>query len=189
MIGFIRGVIFDVRNDSLLVDCNGVGYEIFCCLTDIAGLSSKKGEEIMVYTYLQHKEDSMVLYGFLTEKTKKGFLGVLKVDGIGPKLAIKILSFYDADTLFTAIEKEDMDSLKKIPGVGPKMAGKIIFELKGKLPSHEAPLAGMESDLVNAMINLGYQETDVKEKLKKIKPLSYDFQTEFKKLMKLMAGK
>jgi holliday junction DNA helicase RuvA len=190
LIGFVRGNLFEIRNDSIVVDCSGIGYEIFCNLKDISELTPQKGREILIHTYLQHKEDTMMLYGFINEKTKKGFTELLRVDGIGPKLAMKILSRYDVGVLFKAIESEDIDSLKKIPGVGQKMAGKMIFDLKGKLPSFETTVvAGMENDLLNAMINLGYQESDIKEKLKKIKPLSSDFEAEFKKLLKLVAGK
>ena len=132
----------------------------------------------------------MNLYGFLSEKTKKGFLGLLKVSGIGPKLALKIFSYYDTDALFESIEKEDIKSLESIPGVGPKMAKKIIFDLKGvipKLEEKEKPV--IEKDLISAFINLGYREQEVIDKLNKIKPIGEDFEYEFKRLLKEVAGK
>jgi len=190
LIYFIKGKLFDIKPDTLIIDNTGVGYEIFCTTKDISLASSKKGDEVFLYTYLVHREDAMILYGFLQEKTKKGFLELLKVDGIGPKLALKILSFYEVDILFNYIEKEDIDSLKKISGVGLKVASKIIFDLKGKIPtlSDEKP-TGIEEDLINAMVGLGYQEQDVREKLKKLKPLDDTFEVEFKKLLKILSGK
>jgi holliday junction DNA helicase RuvA len=190
MIYFVKGKIFDVKPDCVIIENNGIGYEIFCSAKEIVELNSKIGFDITIYTYLSHKEDSMVLYGFLYEKTKSGFLELLKVDGIGPKLALKILSFYDVAILFNCIANEDIESLKKIPGVGLKMAGRIIFDLKGRLPSfNKTPVPALENDLILALVNLGYQENEIRDKINKMKPLSDDFQIEFKKLLKALSGK
>lgn len=190
MIYFIKGRIYQVKQDSVIIESNNIGYEIFLNNRDIEELTKKKGEEIVIYTYLVHKEDAMTLFGFLNEKNKNGFLELLKVDGIGPKLALKVLSFYQIDTLFEYIQKEDITSLKKIPGVGPKMAGKIIFDLKGIIPQfEEKSLTSIEKDLIDSITNLGYDEYVVMEKLKVIKPLSDNFETEFKKILKLLSKK
>ena len=190
MINFIRGLLFDIKTNSIIVECSGIGYEIFCPISDITKLVDSKNKEIFLYTYLEHKEDSMNLYGFLSEKTKKGFLELLKVSGIGPKLALKVFSYYDTDSLFESIEKEDIKSLESIPGVGPKMAKKIIFDLKGVIPKiEEKEKTVIEKDLISAFINLGYREQDIIEKLNKIKPIGEDFEYEFKRLLKEIAGK
>ncbi|MCK4798127.1 MAG: Holliday junction branch migration protein RuvA [Spirochaetes bacterium] len=195
MINFIKGILYDFKSNSIIIECSGVGYEIFCPLTDIACLSSQKGKEIMLNTYLVHKEDSMSLYGFISEKTKNGFLTLLKVGGIGPKAAIKILSHYDVDSLFESVEKEDIDGLKNIPGIGLKTAKKIIFDLKGVIPiledkdKLEKEEYRIEKDLILALVNLGYKENDVRNKLRDIKPLSKNFELEFKRLLKKLAGK
>ncbi len=190
MINFIRGSLFEIKSNSIIVECTGIGYEIFCTLNDIAKLTDNINKEVFIYTFLEHKEDSMSLYGFLSEKTKKGFLGLIKVSGIGSKLALKIFSYYDVDTLFESIEKEDIKSLENIPGVGPKMAKKIIFELKGVLPKLEQKeKTGIENDLISALVNLGYREQDIIEKINKIKPISGNFEDEFKRLLKEIAGK
>jgi Holliday junction DNA helicase RuvA len=190
MINFIKGIIFDIKNNSIIVECSGIGYEIFCTLKDIAELADNKNKEVIVYTYLDHKEDSMTLYGFISEKTKNGFLGLLKVSGIGPKLALKILSHYDVDSLFESVEKEDVRNLESIPGIGPKMAKKIIFDLKGVLPKLEEKVkTGIEKDLVSAFINLGYREIDIIEKINEIKPLSDNFEYEFKRIIKKVTSK
>ena len=190
MINFIRGTLFEIKSDSIIIECSGIGYQIFCPLNDIAKLSEKKGEAVFLNTHLAHKDDSMLLYGFIEDKSKNGFLALLKVGGIGPKAAIKILSHYDVNSLFESVEKEDIKSLERIPGIGPKMAKKIIFDLKGVLPNmEEEKKSTMEKDLISAMVNLGYKEIEIKNKINDIKPLSENFELEFKRLLKKIAGK
>jgi Holliday junction DNA helicase RuvA len=193
VIDFIKGILVSIKTNSVVIDNNGIGYEIFCPLNDIASLSTKKDTEILLYTQLFHKEDSMTLYGFISENTRKAFLNLLKVGGIGPKMAVKILSFYDLDVLYKSIEEGDVDSLTGIPGIGQKIAKQIVFDLKGiivdaKKDKTMTPETAVENDLILAMINLGYKESDIKNKLKDLKPLSYDFETEFKKLIKAFKG-
>jgi holliday junction DNA helicase RuvA len=190
MISFIKGKLSFIKDNSVIIDCSGVGYEIYCTISDLALLSNQLENNIILYTHLIHKEDSMSLYGFIKEKTKKGFLALLKVSGIGPKLAIKILSVYEQDVLFLAVENEDIKSLEQIPGIGAKMAKKIIFDLKGVLPNlHDSDMPSAEKDLISAMVNMGYKENDIKSKIIQIKPLEPDFEANFKKLLKLLAGK
>lgn len=191
MISFIKGSIYDIKEDSVVLECNGIGYKILCPLADISKLAGKKDQQILLHTYLIHKEDSMTLYGFLSEDTKKGFLLLLKVGGIGPKAAVKILSHLNTDELYKCIENEDLNSLKNIPGIGPKMAKKIIFDLKGVIPHFDDELnteyGKIENDLISAMINLGYKEADIRQKIKELKPVSDNFEIEFKKLLKKLA--
>jgi holliday junction DNA helicase RuvA len=136
----------------------------------------------------------MTLYGFINENTRKAFLNLLKVGGIGPKMAVKILSFYDINDLYKNVEDGDVESLTKIPGIGPKIAKQIVFDLKGiivdfKSDDDKTTSNRFENDLVMAMINLGYKDFDIKNRLKEIKPLSDDFEFEFKRLLKAFAGK
>ena len=192
LITFIKGLLSEITSSSAIVDNNGVGYEIFCPLNDLAKLASKIGSEILIYTHLVHREDSMTLYGFLSERSRKGFFGLLKVGGIGPKAAIKILSHHDVDDLFNSVENEDVKSLEKIPGIGPKLAKQIVFDLKGVLPDLEKknePDKTIEKDLISAMVNLGYRENDVRNILNELKPIGDDFEAEFKRFLKKMAGK
>ncbi len=190
MIYFLRGKIFLVKNDTVIIETNNTGYEILMNTKDIEVLSKKIGEEVILYTYLLHKEDNMSLFGFLDESSRKGFLNIQKVDGIGPKLAQKILSFYDIEGLYELIQKEDIASLKKIPGVGPKMASKMVFDLKGVIPQLKIEnISGIEKDILTALINLGYDEKIVAEKINSAKPLGDNFESEFKKILKLLSGK
>lgn len=189
MIYFVKGKIAMVKGDSIIVESNGLGYEIFVNKKEIEDISKKVGAEVTVFTYLLHKEDNMLLYGFLSESGKASFMELLKVDGIGPKLAQKILSFYEPNHFFELVQKGDIDSLKKIPGVGPKMASKIIFDLKGVIPQFEKEsYTGIERDIITSLTNLGYDEITVIEKIRMAKPLSDNFQNEFKKILKLLSS-
>ena len=190
MINFVKGILYDIKSNSVIIEASGIGYEIFCPLTDIAKISSQIGNDVLLNTYLVHKEDSMLLYGFISAKNKQGFLALLKVGGIGPKAAIKILSHYDVDSLFELVEKEDVEGLNNIPGIGPKMAKKIIFDLKGVIPDFEKKEeSSIERDLISAMVNLGYKESEVRNRIKEISPLDEKFELEFKKLLKKLSGK
>ena len=190
MIYFIKGILYEVKTNSVILESNGIGYEIFCPLDVISKLSMSKNNVVFIYTHLVHKEDSMTLYGFLDEKNKNGFLGLQKVSGIGPKQALKILSHFTFDQIFTYIQKEDIDSLTRIPGIGPKMAKKIIFDLKGVIPeSMDNDLPAIEKELVSALVNLGYKENDIIKNMSELKPFGNQFETEFKRLLKKMSGK
>lgn len=190
MMYFINGILHSLHESSIIVETSGVGYEIFCTIPDISSLVEKVGQPVFIYTHLIHKEDSMTLYGFLRERTKKGFLGLMKVSGIGPKQAVKILSHYNAEELFEYVHNEDIDSLVSIPGIGPKMAKKIIFDLKGVIPAFEENEdTSVEKDLISAMANLGYKEAEIRNALSLIKPIENNFEKEFKRLLKQLAGK
>ncbi len=193
MINFIKGLLYEIKSNVIIIECNGIGYEVSCPLTDIAKLSSKKGETIFIYTYFVHKEDSMTLYGFISESTKNGFLSLLKVSGIGPKVALKILSNFDVNDLYEFIQNEDIEALKNIPGIGLKTAKQIIFDLKGVIADDGKKTgekeSNIEKDLISALINLGYKEGDIREKLNSLKPLSTDFEKEFKRIIKKISGR
>ncbi len=189
MISFLNGVLFETTHDSVVINVNGIGFQVFLSTNDISKLYSKKDETIFLYIYSQYKEDGVTLFGFLEKSAKSGFLDLIKVDGVGGKLALKILSFYDVDELFAHIENEDIDSLKKIGGVGPKMAAKLIFHMKGKIPKERENINNLEKDLILSLTNLGYDESVVREKIKKEKPSTNNFEAEFKKLLKMLSGK
>jgi len=190
LIGLLRGKLIDIKYNSVLVDCNGIGFEVLCPLNDIIKIKPEINKEIILFTHLIHRDDSMTLYGFFNEKSKEGFLNLLKVSGIGPKVALKIISHFDIDTLYKYVETEDINSLKDIPGIGLKTAKQIIFDLKGILPKFETnQVSDYEKDLIKSMINLGYKDIEIKEKIKEIRPLSGDFEKDFKNLLRKLAGK
>ena len=189
MIRYIKGVVTSVSEDAVIVGAGGIGYECLCGVADLGCFAAQIGKNATVYTYLSHKEDSMMLYGFSSEENRSGFLTLLKTDGIGPKMALKILSAYSMSQIQAYIETEDLTALKKIPGLGAKTAGKLILDLKGKIvmPKQAAPLpTGIVGDIMSALINMGYPEESVRAVLDEHKPESDDFEKEFKRYMKLM---
>ncbi|MBR6199098.1 MAG: Holliday junction branch migration protein RuvA [Spirochaetales bacterium] len=191
MIRYIKGIVTSVSEDAVIVEAGGIGYECLCGAADLGCFAAQIGKTATIYTYLSHKEDSMMLYGFSSEENRSGFLTLLKTDGIGPKMALKILSAYSMSQIQAYIEAEDLSALKKIPGLGAKTAGKLILDLKGKivLPRAAAPMpAGIAGDIMSALINMGYPEESVRAVLDEHKPESDDFEKEFKRYMKLMRG-
>ena len=190
MIYYIKGVAAAVTEDAVIVEAGGIGYQCLCGASDLGYFASHIGQNVTVHTYLAHKEDSMTLYGFSSAENRTGFLTLLKTDGIGPKMALKILSAYSMSEIQAYIEAEDLASLKKIPGLGAKTAGKLILDLKGKIvmPSKQsAPLpAGIAGDIMSALINMGYAEDSARLLLQEHPPESDDFGIEFKKCLKLM---
>lgn len=192
MISYIRGLLTEISEDSIVIECNGIGYQCFCGVTDLGYFASiRDGQNVTVYTYLSHKEDSMTLYGFATKENRDGFLTLLKVDGVGPKMALKMLSAYKMSQIQAYIEAEDVNSLKKIPGLGTKGASKMILALKGKLvfPSQVSVLPiGITGDLISALVNMGYDESAVRACLNEHKPETEDFSREFKRYIKLIKG-
>ena len=189
MIYYIKGVAVAVTEDAVIVEAGGIGYQCLCGASDLGYFASHIGQNVTVHTYLAHKEDSMTLYGFSSAENRTGFLTLLKTDGIGPKMALKILSAYSMSEIQAYIEAEDLTALKKIPGLGAKTAGKLILDLKGKivLPKQAAPLpAGIVGDIMSALINMGYAEDSARLLLQEHPPESDDFGIEFKKCLKLM---
>ena len=189
MIYYIKGVAVAVTEDAVIVEAGGIGYQCLCGASDLGYFASHIGQNVTVHTYLAHKEDSMTLYGFSSAENRTGFLTLLKTDGIGPKMALKILSAYSMSEIQAYIEAEDLTALKKIPGLGAKTAGKLILDLKGKivLPKQATPLpAGIVGDLISALMNMGYAEDSARLLLQEHPPESDDFGIEFKKCLKLM---
>lgn len=190
MINFIRGKIILIKEDFIVLENNGIGYEIFLTTKDIKKISDKIDKDFTIYTYLVHKEDSLALFGFIKEETKNFFNNLLKIDGIGPKLALKILGNCEVEEIYRYIQEENFDMLKRIPGIGQKMVGKLILELKGKISlDTDRNINNFEKELISAFVNLGYEESLVINTIKKTKIESDDFEKEFKKILKILSGK
>jgi Holliday junction DNA helicase RuvA len=162
MIGQLRGRLADKRPNQLLVDVGGVGYLVAVPLSTYAALAELHTEvTLLIHTHV--REDALALYGFLTSREKHLFELLLSASGVGPSLALKILSGMNVDELVPAIRSGDVVRLTKIPGVGRKTAERIVVELKDKLeavivetkPAMASP-AGVEVDVVSALTNLGY---------------------------------
>ena len=176
MIGHLRGQIIDKRPNQVLVDVNGVGYLVSIPLSTFYSLGELREEvTLLVHTHL--REDSIALYGFLTAREKQFFEMLISASGVGPTLALKILSGMSVDELLPAIRAGDLVRLTRIPGVGRKTAERIVVELRDKLAAMElpqperVPAAGrtqLESDVVSALLNLGYDRRTAEKALEEV---------------------
>jgi holliday junction DNA helicase RuvA len=164
MIGQLRGRLTDKRPNQVLVDVGGVGHLVQVPLSTYAALGELHTEvTLLIHTHV--REDALSLYGFLSSREKHFFEMLLSASGVGPSLALKILSGMSVEELVPAIRGSDLARLTKIPGVGRKTAERIVVELKDKLdavtveverPAASSP-AGIEADVVSALVNLGYE--------------------------------
>jgi len=161
MIGQLRGSLADKRPNQVLVDVSGVGYLVAVPLSTYSALGDLHTEvTLLIHTHV--REDALALYGFLTSREKHFFELLLSASGVGPSLALRILSGMNVDDLVPAIRTGDVARLTRIPGVGRKTAERMVVELKDKLEAvavEEKPAAspaGVEADVVSALMNLGY---------------------------------
>ncbi|HUX12165.1 MAG TPA: Holliday junction branch migration protein RuvA [Spirochaetia bacterium] len=157
MINSIRGEVSEKRAGIIRILTGGIEWDIE---TSAGSLTSfpDPGEQARAFIYLHHRDDQMRLFGFATEKERNAFLDLLKVSGIGPRQAVKILSRVNLERLVASIDAGDTDALAAVPGVGPKTAGKIVLTLKGKLFLGFRGAAASEdaTELVNGLVEMGF---------------------------------
>ena len=165
MIAHLRGRIFEKHPNRLVLDINGVGYDVFVPLSTFYGLG-EPGSETALRIHTHVREDAQMLYGFATLLEQELFERLIGVSGIGPKVALAVLSGIEPLDLIRAIERGDLARLTAIPGVGKKTSERIVLELKDRLPRAQvaavaagvAPLetSSLRDDLLSALVNLGY---------------------------------
>jgi len=163
MIAFLRGRLFSKTPNRAIVECGGVGYDATISVATFTTLPPE-GAEARLHIYTHVREDQIALFGFAEPSEKRMFEKLLTISGIGPKLAITVLSGIDTDRLVTAIRASDHAALTRIPGIGKKTAERVVLELKDKLDDMAvAPAAAQASnygpvgdDALSAMVNLGY---------------------------------
>ena len=176
MIGRIAGLLLEKNPPQVLLDANGVGYEIDVPMSTFYNLPDLGGK-VMLFTHLVVREDAHLLFGFATDAERKVFRQLLKVSGIGARTALAVLSGMSVGDLAQAITLQDAGRLTKVPGIGKKTADRLLLELKGKLGAELASQVGVNrlppagSDVLNALIALGYNE---KEALAATKSLPAD---------------
>jgi len=163
MIGYLQGFVLSCFKDSVLVNVNGVGYQVITPNP----FQYQVNSELSMYIHTYVREDQITLYGFITIEEKEAFLKTIQVKGIGPKTAIGIFAAVDYARFVSEIENENIAFLKKLPGIGLKSASQIILDLKGKL-STSLPINSTRQDAVDALLALGYKESDVVKVLKSI---------------------
>jgi len=162
MIAHLRGRVLSKRPSHAVVDVNGVGYEVAISVPTFSELPNPGGE-VSLHIHTHVREDALSLYGFLRPQEKELFERLISVSGIGPKLAITVLSGMQAEKMVAAIRGNDVATLTKIPGIGKKTAERMVLELRDKLDSFGVAAAvvsrhsPMEEDVLSALTNLGYQ--------------------------------
>jgi Holliday junction DNA helicase RuvA len=164
VIAYLRGRILSKASNAVIVDCNGVGYELAISITTFTELGAE-GAEAKLHVHTHVREDALALFGFAELTEKRLFEKLLTISGIGPKLAITVLSGISAERLVGAIRAGDHATLTKIPGIGKKTAERVVLELKDKLddmvgstPETGArfSLGTVADDVLSALVNLGY---------------------------------
>jgi Holliday junction DNA helicase RuvA len=156
MFNSIVGIISEKQSGTVYIQSAGIEWDISVPATDIAKLPSI-GEEGRLFTWLYHREDQMKLYGFAGAAGRAIFLELLKVEGIGPKAALKIMGGIGQEELEQALENEDLARLEAVPGLGKKTAQKMILALKGKLAVAKTVTGTPYGDLVEALVGMGYE--------------------------------
>ncbi len=171
MIAHLRGTLLAKHPNQAIVETSGVGYDVTITVPTFSDLPAA-GEQVALHIHTHVREDALALYGFLRPSEKLLFEKLLTVSGIGPKLAITILSDMPADEMVGAIRGNDIARLTRIPGIGKKTAERMVLELRDKLPpaGTSAPIAvptmsAVEEDVLSALVNLGYQRGSAEKAL------------------------
>jgi Holliday junction DNA helicase RuvA len=172
VIAFLRGRVIDKQPNRIVVDVGGVGYDVHVPLSTFYE-TGDEGAEVSLRVYTHVREDALQLYGFLTDLERQVFERLIGISGIGPKLAIAVLSGMDSRELIVAVQRADVARLTGIPGIGKKTAERIVLELKDRLTQLAAPAvvgtpvgtAGdrLRTDLLSALQNLGYHRQQVEK--------------------------
>jgi len=171
VIGRIQGIVVEKYFPQVIVSVNGVGYENDVPMSTFYPLP-RTGEEVTLLTHLVVRADAHLLYGVLTAGERAAFRQLLKISGVGPKVALSVLSGLSVDDLAAAVAAEDATRLTKIPGVGKKTAERLVLELRDKLPkvvpAGRSEAAAANADVVNALLGLGYNEREASAVVKQL---------------------
>jgi Holliday junction DNA helicase RuvA len=178
MIGYLKGRLHHKKPNSIILDVNGIGYEVSIPLTTFYELPGE-GDEVSLNIHTHVREDALVLFGFHTQREKDFFLKLISISGIGPKLAVVILSGAQVEELAQAISESNLARLTAIPGIGRKTAERMVLELKSQITSFLLPeqveaaqegkaFGTLEEDVLSALVNLGYPRSAAEKALKTV---------------------
>ncbi len=200
MIAFLRGKLLEKHPNQVIVDTSGVGYDVVIPISTFSALPDA-GAEVALRIHTHVREDALALFGFLTAEEKALFEKLISVSGIGPTLAIKVLSGLATLSIVDAIRGGQVEQLVRIPGVGRKTAERMVLELKDKLEGlgtgvapagisarAEPALSGIEQDVLSALLNLGCNRASAETAVRKAKTAasSSDFEPLFRKALELV---
>lgn len=176
MIAYVKGILSDILSDSVIVDVGGVGFQVFCPV-DESILTAGTGSEIKLYTYMNVREDAIVLYGFSDKETLDLYRKLITVNGVGPKSGLAILSALSAQKVVSAIAGEDAKLLSSVPGIGAKTASRIILDLKDKVGLMFGQETGAEpasqiqqgpaQEAVEALTALGFTQSEARSAVRR----------------------
>jgi Holliday junction DNA helicase RuvA len=170
MIASISGKVIQLTKETIIIDINGLGFEVFVPKPLLS--ETETGDLLYLYTYMLVREDNISLYGFASLEEKQLFLQFLAVGGIGPKLSLSILSSLSIDNIRSAILSEKPDYFSRVPGIGKKTAQKIIIQMQGKLPDSDGlairSITDVDDAVVDALISLGYSVVEAQTALQTI---------------------
>ena len=185
MFDYIKGIITDIKNNSIVVENNKIGYLVYVSNP----YSFEINEEYKVYIYQQITDDSNLLYGFKTLEEKNFFLKLISVKGLGCKMALPILAVGSIEGIMDAIERENILYLKKFPKIGDKLAKQIVLDLKGKLEIIGLGITDeeveTENELKEVLLGLGYKEKEIKPVLARIN-INLSIEEQVKEALKLL---
>lgn len=193
MIARISGSIVDIADKAIVVDVDGVGYQIYVSTTMMADIVNKKMTEIALWTHLAVRENSMELFGFPDRDEKYFFEMLIDISGIGPRSALSIISIAPIETLKRAIGSGDTSYLTKISGIGRKTAEKIVIELRDKLSAlgHKSDVGEhkVELDALEALKSLGYSQNEARDALKDVSQEIVGTSARIKEALKILGNK
>lgn len=189
MIGRIQGLLVEKNFPQVMVSCNGVGYEIDVPMSTFYPLP-RAGEEVTLLTHLVVREDAHLLFGFLTLAERATFRQLLKISGVGPKVALAVLSGLSVEDLAAAVSDGDAGRLTKIPGIGKKTAERLVLELRDKMPKPSTAVradgGAAGGDVINALLSLGYNEREAQAVVKQL-PAELQLADAIRQALKLLA--
>lgn len=193
MIGRLTGILLEKNPPQLLLDVQGVAYEVDVPMSTFYNLPAT-GEHVTLFTHLVVREDAHLLYGFGSESERRAFRQLLKVNGIGAKIALSVLSGLSVAELVQAISLQEAGRLTRIPGIGKKTAERLLLELRDKLPKSGAISAAVaaavpdaSSDILNALLALGYNEKEALGAMKQL-PAEVAVSDGIRQALKLLSG-
>ena len=174
MIGLLRGKLLSKQPPHLLIDVQGVGYEVEAPMSTFYDLPAV-GSEVVLHTHLSIREDAHVLFGFGSEMERRFFRSLIKVNGVGPKLALTILSGISVDGFVRCVQENDTAALTRLPGIGKKTAERLVVEMRDRLDDVGTPAAAAgaranpRDEALSALVSLGYKPQEAAQMLRSIK--------------------